>query len=467
MATTTEKLGLKKPAGEDYISIDDINNNMDIVDQAVQDLQEDIASTKKSVSDGKTLVADAITAKGIDTAADATFATMAENIEDIVTLENGTDDATATAEQILLDMKAYVKGLPVIGTMPNNGAVSGALNCGGSYKIPKGYHDGNGVITANSLASQTVGTATAAQILSGKTAWANGEQITGTIQSQAAQTITPGTSNKTIVAGKYLSGVQTIKGDSNLKADNIKRGVSIFGVSGNVISRPESVSLESLLTTKEYTVNNRKTLMAADMTDIETYYLVGDITLPDVPLCLYNTPESVNGFAKDEKGVVFNGAIAQIENGEGNIVDAKQSTDLVTSSWYYRNAFFYFPLLGTYPIMYSDDYIALPKDSSLSYPDYHTLANVLTISTASNTLASTSLKYGGKRNNSYMKGFPWNAYFNTTSYSEEHFNFILVFSTDYKKGYIYVRKTNGSEYHFPYKVSAPISISFKNCIAFL
>lgn len=236
MATTTEKLGLKKPADEDYIYIDDINGNMDIIDRTVGTLQEDVASTKKSVSDGKTLVANAITAKGIDTAADAAFATMAENIEEIVTLENGTEDATATAEQILLDMKAYVKGLPVIGTMPNNGAVSGALNCGGSYKIPKGYHDGNGVITANSLASQTVGTATAAQILSGKTAWANGEKITGTIQSQAAQTITPGTANKTIAAGKYLSGVQTIKGDSNLKADNIKKGVSIFGVAGDCIT---------------------------------------------------------------------------------------------------------------------------------------------------------------------------------------------------------------------------------------
>lgn len=49
---------------------------------------------------------------------------------------------------------------------------------------------------------------------------------------QAAQTITPGTSNKTIASGRYLTGTQTIKGDSNLKAENIKKDVSIFGVSG-------------------------------------------------------------------------------------------------------------------------------------------------------------------------------------------------------------------------------------------
>ena len=49
---------------------------------------------------------------------------------------------------------------------------------------------------------------------------------------QVAQTITPGTNDKTIAAGLYLTGTQTIKGDTNLVAGNIKSGVSIFGVSG-------------------------------------------------------------------------------------------------------------------------------------------------------------------------------------------------------------------------------------------
>ena len=43
----------------------------------------DLDELKKSVSDGKTLVADAITAKGVETATDATFATMAANIGNI------------------------------------------------------------------------------------------------------------------------------------------------------------------------------------------------------------------------------------------------------------------------------------------------------------------------------------------------------------------------------------------------
>ncbi len=75
-------------------------------------------------------------------------------------------------------------------------------------------------------------TALAQHILAGYTAYVNGEKITGTIPSQAAQTITPGTTDQTIASGKYLSGTQTIKGDANLIAENIAKGVSIFDVVG-------------------------------------------------------------------------------------------------------------------------------------------------------------------------------------------------------------------------------------------
>lgn len=57
--------------------------------------------------------------------------------------------------------------------------------------------------------------------------------VGSSVPKQAAQTITPGTANKTIASGKYLTGAQTIKGDANLIPGNIKSGVSIFGVNGS------------------------------------------------------------------------------------------------------------------------------------------------------------------------------------------------------------------------------------------
>ncbi len=57
--------------------------------------------------------------------------------------------------------------------------------------------------------------------------------IGSSVPKQAAQTITPGTDDKTIASGQYLTGTQTIKGDANLVAGNIKSGVSIFGVAGS------------------------------------------------------------------------------------------------------------------------------------------------------------------------------------------------------------------------------------------
>lgn len=57
------------------------------------------------------------------------------------------------------------------------------------------------------------------------------------LPTQNAQTITPGTSDQTISANQYLTGVQTVKGDTNLQAGNIVSGVTIFGVSGSVVTQ--------------------------------------------------------------------------------------------------------------------------------------------------------------------------------------------------------------------------------------
>lgn len=76
-------------------------------------------------------------------------------------------------------------------------------------------------------------TASAGDVLSGKKiVTAQGNVVTGNIQSKAATTITPGTSDQKLSKGLYLSGDITIKGDENLAAENIRSNITIFGKKG-------------------------------------------------------------------------------------------------------------------------------------------------------------------------------------------------------------------------------------------
>jgi len=110
-----------------------------------------------------------------------------------------TTDATASASDILSGKTAYISEEKVTGEIETKTASDITIS-DNTVTIPKGYY--------SSQKTKTVGTA------------------------QAAQTITPTTSDQTIAAGKYLTGAQTIKGDANLIAENIKSGVTIFGVEG-------------------------------------------------------------------------------------------------------------------------------------------------------------------------------------------------------------------------------------------
>lgn len=76
---------------------------------------------------------------------------------------------------------------------------------------PDSGYDGLSKVTVNAISSTYVGS---------------------DVTKKSAATYTPKTTDQSIESGQYLSGTQTIKGDANLVAGNIKSGVSIFGVTG-------------------------------------------------------------------------------------------------------------------------------------------------------------------------------------------------------------------------------------------
>ena len=100
----------------------------------------------------------------------------------------------------------------------NTGWSSKEMDAGSSATIPAGFHDGTGVITAKSLASQTQATAGAADILSPKTAWINGSKITGTIPTYTTSKLRISAGYDTILpAGYYPNPIHIY----SLYGDNI------------------------------------------------------------------------------------------------------------------------------------------------------------------------------------------------------------------------------------------------------
>ena len=109
-----------------------------------------------------------------------------------------------------------------------NGSAKGPSSLSGSSAT---VSTGTNTLTLTKTGVTTTPTVTAGYVSSATASTAT-VTLTASVTTKVAATITPTTTNQTIAAGTYLTGTQTIVGDADLIASNIKKDVNIFGVTG-------------------------------------------------------------------------------------------------------------------------------------------------------------------------------------------------------------------------------------------
>lgn len=166
---------------------------------------------------------------------------------------------TATASDILAGkIGADSSGNAVNGSMTNNGAWSRTTTSNGDVPIPAGFHNGSGKVSVNVSTSAgaldtpsinfntTNGefTATSKVKTSGYISTSETKTASYTITRYLGGEYTPTKASKTVsLTGKYCTGDVVIKGDNNLVPENIKSGVSIFGVEGTLKTGANAISI--------------------------------------------------------------------------------------------------------------------------------------------------------------------------------------------------------------------------------
>lgn len=303
-------------------------SNMTIIDEKLNSLDQVVENLKTSVSEGKTLIASAVTDMGIQTADDASFAQIASNISQI---ETGVDtsDATAIETDIKYGKTAYVDGQRIDGKLvPSEIISSGAevsykygealveiMMSDGYIESPGSFHVGHVMPVSEMTIAGPIPPITRLEsgirvdvtvtegVTQNKTVekyiyptWnlsnalnatidfdpdtaqftttpsisnMNGPEKTFRLVTTNGSTVMPSTTTQEVVP-EHVWTLEPINiaGDTNLISENIKNGITIFGVEG---------SLQNGIDTSDATAT------AADLCAGKTAYINGEKITGNIP----------------------------------------------------------------------------------------------------------------------------------------------------------------------------------------